>query len=337
MYGQHYTGNVMETDFNRSESHKSRISRLIIWTRDSVPRGFLSGNLSRFHQHFCGSGLRIIWNGTRNVPRHASWEQGYHGLIIPITREIQNREHFNLGPGTFVSLSLVSRNFNSLFSAPRGPPQQTELRPGVREICVFFIFPLRVFCNPSSSVSPASAAPPSSAFSSVSVFCGHSRGHLSLNVETPTPHQLLGESRREERRLTWSLVLTHRPDPLFVQGGWVMGKMDNFMTQVANNVPMVGSFVLACIQHKINISLIPIWGRWLWPDFKLMRGMNFSSQEKPLIFPSHSQLILDSLLIKCMNLWIWPRFWQDCCMLCKLLMISIIYSLITRTSRGTMK
>ena len=37
-----------------------------------------------------------------------------------------------------------------------------------------------------------------------------------------------------------------------------MGKMDNFMTQVANNVPMVGSFVLACIQHKINISLIPI-------------------------------------------------------------------------------
>ena len=81
-----------------------------------------------------------------------------------------------------------------------------------------------------------------------------------------------------------------------------MAEMDNFMTQVANNVPMVGSFVLACIQHKINISLIPIWGRSLWPDFKLMRGENFPSQEKPLIFSSHSQLILDSWLIKGMNM-----------------------------------
>lgn len=180
---------------------------------DPVPRGFLSGNLSRFHQHFCDSGLRIIWSGTRNVPWHASWEQGYHGLIIPIIREIQNREHFNLRPGTFVSLSLVSRNFNSLFSAPRGPPQQTELRPGVREICVFFIFPLRVFCNPSSSVSAASAAPPSSAFSSVSVFCGHFRGHLPLNVETPTPAP--GRRRIKERRRghwhghwSWRIALT---------------------------------------------------------------------------------------------------------------------------------
>ena len=33
-----------------------------------------------------------------------------------------------------------------------------------------------------------------------------------------------------------------------------MGKMDNFMTQVANNVPMVGSFVLACIQHKTSFE-----------------------------------------------------------------------------------
>ena len=155
-------------------------AREMSWKQRRIHRGVLAshhldlvtGCQEAFYPGICPgftnifAGLRIISSRTRIVPEHASWEQGYHGLIIPITREIQNREHFNLGPGTF-----VSRNFNSLFSAPRGPGSRQSC--GVREICVFFIFPaLPVFCNPSSpqSAPPPLPRPPPPLI--MSVFCG---------------------------------------------------------------------------------------------------------------------------------------------------------------------
>ena len=132
---------------------------------DPVPRGFLFGNLSGFHQHFCGSGLRIIWSGTRNVPWHASWEQGYHGLIIPIIQQIQNREHFNLGPETFVSLSLLSLAILIHYSLRRGGRRSRQSCGLVSVRFAYFLFS-RSVCfairHPQSAPPPLPRPPPPS-------------------------------------------------------------------------------------------------------------------------------------------------------------------------------
>ena len=120
----------------------------------------------------------------------------------------------------------------------------------------------------------------------------------------------------------------------------IMGKMVNFMTQLANNVPMVGSFVLVCIQHKINSSRLMsyVWSlsedAGSWPGVKLKRAVNFSLAKKPPIFPSHSHSANFGFLNPdWLKAWIWPRFWQDCwCWAsCRWYLLSIAW--ITRISR----
>ena len=196
-------------------------AREMSWKHERIHRGLftshhldlVTGCQEAFYPGICPgftnifAGLRIISSRTRIVPEHASWEQGYHGIIIPITREIQNREHFNLGPGTF-----VSRNSNSLFSAPRGPGSRQSC--GVREICVFFIFPaLPVFCNPSSSRLLRLRCPALPRLSSCQCFAewGQHRGHSCLSVPTPAPKEERGlhvtskKVSRVDWGLTWSL------------------------------------------------------------------------------------------------------------------------------------
>ena len=180
-------------------------AREMSWKHERIHRGLftshhldlVTGCQEAFYPRICPgftnifAGLRIISSRTRIVPEHASWEQGYHGIIIPITREIQNREHFNLGPGTF-----VTRNFNSLFFAPRGPGSRHSC--GVREICVFFIFPGGAACVLQSvilAVCSASAAPPSPASHHVSVLLSvHNTGDIHASVSRH-PHQLLSRRR----------------------------------------------------------------------------------------------------------------------------------------------